>query len=71
MGDYKNGGLNFSWDLSVIFLGVPDWEIGGFSKKNFFLNFSLKDVIEKCAGCFLVYLFWGDFFIKTGACVIT
>ena len=36
MGDYKTGGSNFSWDLGVIFLGVPNWEIGGFSKKKFF-----------------------------------
>ena len=33
MGYFRNEGLNFAWDLGVIFLGVPNWEIGGFSKK--------------------------------------
>ena len=37
MGIAGIGGFIFAWDLSVIFLGVPNWEIGGFSKKNFFL----------------------------------
>ena len=28
------------------------------------INFGLKDVMEKCVDCFLVYLFWGLFLIK-------
>ena len=63
MGYYGNGGLNFAWDLGVIFLGVPAWVIGGFSK-NVFLNFGLPGVIEKYVGCFLVYLFWGFYFVQ-------
>ena len=26
-------------------------------------NFSLKGVTEKCVGCFLVYQFYGSFFL--------
>ena len=50
-----NGGLNFAWDLGVVFLGTPNLVIGGFSKKKF-LNFVLKGDVEKCVGCFLAYL---------------
>ena len=56
MGYYGNDGFIFAWDLGVIFLGIRNWEIGGFSKKNNNNNFGLKGVIEKCMGCFLVYL---------------
>ena len=63
MGIAGIGGFIFAWDLGVIFLGVPNWEIGEFSKKKFFLNFGLKGVIEKCVGRFLLYLFWGGLFI--------
>ena len=57
MGYYGNGCLNFAGDLGVNFLGVPNWELDGFSKKNFFFNFGLKGALEKCVGCFLVYPF--------------
>ena len=49
-----NEGINFAWDLGAIFLGIPDWVIGWFLKK----NFGLEGVMEKCVGCFLVYLFF-------------
>ena len=42
MGYYGNGGLNFAWDLGVIFLGVSNLMIGGFSKKKMFLILVLK-----------------------------
>ena len=35
----------------------------GFQKKYYFFSFSLKVVREKCAGCFLVYLFQGFLFL--------
>ena len=34
--------------------------------KKFIFNLGLKSVIEKCAGCFLVYLFLGVFFRLKG-----
>ena len=37
-------GFIFVSDLGVLFLGVPSWEIGRFSKKNFF---SILVFIEK------------------------
>ena len=44
------------------FLGVPNWVIGGFLNI-FFLNLGFTGVMEKCVGCFLVYLFfWGGWF---------
>ena len=58
-----NDGFIFAWDLGSSFLGVPNWVIGEFSKKNF-LNFGLKEVMEKCVGCFLVYLFFGGVLFK-------
>ena len=46
---------------------MPNWVIGGFLNI-FFLNLGLTGVMEKCVGCFLVYLLFflggGDFFIK-------
>ena len=52
-----NEAFIFAWDLGVIFLA---YQIGRLVALNFFfLNFGLKGVIEKCVGCFLVYLFWG------------
>ena len=48
-----NDGFISAWDLGVIFLGIPKWLFGGFLE-NFF---GLKGVMEKCVGCFLVYLF--------------
>ena len=51
-----NGGLNFAWDLGAIFSGIPNLVMSGISKKYFF-NFGLKGAVEKCVGCFLVYLF--------------
>ena len=50
---YGNDDFMFAWDLGVIFLSVLNCAIGGFS--NNFLG--LKGVMEKCVGCFLVYLF--------------
>ena len=43
------------------FLGIPNWVIDCFF---FLFSFDLKGVMEKCVGCFLVYLCWGDFFSK-------
>ena len=65
-GYYGNDGFIFTGDLGVIFLGIPNLVNSSFSKKNiFFSNFGLKGVVEKCVGCFLVYLFWGvHFFIE-------
>ena len=63
MGYYGNDGFIVGWDIDVIFLGVPNWVIDGFFKKIFF-NFGLKGVMEKCVFFFLVYLFFGGFFIK-------
>ena len=37
MGYYENDGFIFACDLGIIFLGIPNWEIDGFTK-----NFSLK-----------------------------
>ena len=37
-----------------------------FEKKKFFFNFGLKGIIEKCANCFIVYLFLRFFLIKKG-----
>ena len=34
--------------------------------KTFFFNIGLKGVIEKCVGCFLLYLFLRGFFDKKG-----
>ena len=51
-----NDGFIFAWDLGVIFSGIPNLVIGQFLKF-FFFNFGLKGVVEKCVGCFLVYLF--------------
>ena len=34
-------GFIFVSDLGVLFLGVPSWEIGRFSKKKFLFNFGL------------------------------
>ena len=57
-GYCENDDFIFAWDLGVNFLVVPNWEIGWFSEKCFFFfNFGVKGVIEKCVGCFLVYLF--------------
>ena len=58
---YGNDGLNLTWDLGVIFLGIPNSQFGGV-KKNFFLDFRLKGATEKCIGCFLVYPFRGLYF---------
>ena len=49
-------GLNLAWDLGVIFGAYQIGWLADFLKKVFF-NFGLKAVIEKCVGCFLVYLF--------------
>ena len=62
-GYYGNDGLSLAWDLGIIFLCIPNYAVRKFSKKSFF-NLGLKDVIEKCAGCFLVYLFLRGFLIK-------
>ena len=66
MGIARIGGLNFALELGVIFLGIPNWVVDGFFKKNFFLNLGLKCAMEKCVDCFLVYLFLGGFFKKRG-----
>ena len=58
-----NEGLNLAWGLGIIFLGIPDFAIFEFWKI-FFFNLGLKGVIEKCVGCFLVYLILRGFFIK-------
>ena len=50
-GYYRNNDFIFAWDLGVTFLVVPNWVI------------RLKGVMEKCVGCFHLYLFWGEFFI--------
>ena len=31
-----NDGFIFAWDLGVILLGIPNWEIGGFFLKKYF-----------------------------------
>ena len=51
---YGNKCLSLAWDLSVIFLGVPNLRFDEV-KKNW--SFGSKGVIEKCESCFLVYLF--------------
>ena len=51
---YGNECLSLAWDLSVIFLGVPNLRFDEV-KKNW--SFGSKGVIEKCESCFLVYLF--------------
>ena len=58
---YGNDGFIFAWDLGIIFLDLPIGWLTRFFKKRF-LNFGLKGIIEKCVGCFLVYLFLGGFF---------
>ena len=55
--------MSFAWDLGVIFLGVPNCAICGLLKTIFFY-FGLKGVMEKCVGCFLVYLFLRGFLTK-------
>ena len=55
-GYYGNGRLNLAWDLGVSFLDIPNWVIGRVFLKHFFRSWS-ESVIEKCAVCFLVYLF--------------
>ena len=62
---YENGGLNLAWDLGVIFLAIPNFANFEFWK-HFFFNIGLKGVIEKCVGCFLLYLFLRGFFDKKG-----
>ena len=73
MGYYGNDGFIFAWDLGVIFLGIPSFKILRLQKK-LFLKFGFYGVIEKCVGCFLVYLFLGGFFwlksVKKCACVV-
>ena len=54
-GNCRNWGFIFAWDLGVIFLGIPNLKIFGFWKNNFF-KFRFQGFIEKCVGCFLVYL---------------
>ena len=57
-GYYEDDGFIFSWDLGVIFLGIPNRMIDGVFYY-FFFNFGLKVVMEKCLGCFLVCkIFW-------------
>ena len=56
-----NDGFIFAWDLVVIFLGILNFKILRF-RIFFFFKLGLKGVIEKCVGCFLVYLFLGVFF---------
>ena len=60
-GYCENDGVIFTWDLGVIFLCVLNFKILRFGNF-FFLVLGLKDVIEKCVACFLVYLFLGSFF---------
>ena len=56
MGYYGSWVLSFAWDLGVTFLGVPNLVICEFFL-NIVFNLGLKDVIKRCVGCFLVYLF--------------
>ena len=57
-GYYENDGSSLAWDLDVIFLGAPNlWLVE--AKKWFFFYLDLKGIMEKCVGCFLVYLFYG------------
>ena len=59
-GYCKNKILFFAWDLGIVFLGIPIfWDLR-FQNKNFLI----LGIIEKCIGCFLVYLFLGVFLIK-------
>ena len=71
MGDYGNDGFIFAWNLGVIFLGIPSFKILRLQKK---FNLKFYCGIEKCVGCFLVYLFLGGFFwlksVKKCACVV-
>ena len=64
MGYYGNEVFIFAWDLDVSFLGIPNWVIRGFLI--FFFHFGFKGVMEKCVGCFLVYLFFFYFFFWGG-----
>ena len=57
---YGNKGFIFAWDLGVIFLCALNFKILRFPEC--FFNLGLKGVIEKCVGCFLLYLFLGVFF---------
>ena len=52
-GYCRNDGFIFARDLGAIFLGISKWVFGGFLEN----IFGLKGVMEKCVGCFLVYLF--------------
>ena len=53
----REWGYYFCLRFRCHFFSLPYWKIGGLNF--FFFNFGLKGVIEKCVGCFLVYLFWG------------
>ena len=57
-----NGGFIFALDLGAIFLGILNFKILRF--RIFFLNLGPTGILEKCVGCFAVYLFLGAFFIK-------
>ena len=59
-------GFYFLLDIQTsFFFGIPNFKISGFRKKKFF-KFGFQGFIEKCVGCFLVYLFLkGSFFIKS------
>ena len=52
-GYWGNGGFIFAWDL-----GISKWVVSGFLEK----VFGLEGAMEKCVGCFLVYLFQAGFF---------
>ena len=61
-GYYGNESFIFAWNLGVIFLGTPNWVITKLFLQNYwFLQnfFDFEGFIEKCVGCFVVYLFYG------------
>ena len=75
MGIAGTGVLFFAWNLGVIFLGILNFKILRFRRKKiFFFKFKFQGFIEKCVGCFLVYLFLGGFFwlksVKKCVCVL-
>ena len=63
-GYCRNRVLSFAWDLGVIFLAMPIFQDLRFPK-SFFKKIQILGIIEKCMGCFLVYLFLEVFLLKS------
>ena len=62
-GYYGNYGLDFSLGFRHNSISILSYAV---LKKKFFLNLGLKGAIEKCAGCFLVYLLLRVSFLLKG-----